>query len=34
MFQNPLPRLIGVPSKGEIDIYIDIYNQLQPYIAT
>ena len=34
MFHNPLPRLIVVPSKGEIDIYIDINNQLQPSIAT
>ena len=34
MFQNPLPRLTVVPSNGEIDIYIDIYNHLQPSIAT
>ena len=34
MFQNPLPRLIVVPSKGEIDIYIDINNLLQHSIAT
>ena len=34
IFQNPLPQLIVVPSKGAIDISIDIYNQIQPYIAT
>ena len=34
ILQDPLPRLIHVPSKGAIDIFIDIYSKLQPSIAT
>ena len=34
IFQNRLPQLIVVPSKEAIDIYIDIYHQLKPSIAT